>query len=67
MAAIDFNSTKEEAIAAQKRGGSDGRWGNLVLRLLARIYDLERELQDARQLKLFGDVPPPPPKTPIGT
>lgn len=65
MAAIDFNGIKRDAEAAQKRGGTDGKWGNLVLRLLSRIYDLEKELQDARQLKLFGDVKPPP-KTPIG-
>ncbi len=65
MAAIDFNGIKRDAVAAQKRGGTDGKHGNLVLRLLARIYELESELQEARQLKLFGDVPPPP-KTPIG-
>lgn len=65
MGAIDFKSIKNEAVAAQKRGGTDGKWGNLVLRLLNRIYELELELQESRQLKLFGDVPPPP-KTPIG-
>lgn len=64
--AFDYNGIKKEAVAAQQRGGTDGKWGNIVLRCLVRIYDLEKELQEARQLKLFGDVPPPP-KTPIGT
>lgn len=62
---IDFTGIKRDAEAAQKRGGSEAKHGALVLRLLAKILELERELQDARQLKLFGDVKPPP-KTPIG-
>jgi hypothetical protein len=65
MGAIDFTGIKKEAMAAQKRGGTDAKHAGLVLRLLGRILELESELQAARQLKLFGDVPPPP-KTPIG-
>lgn len=64
MVHIPFASLKEEAEKAVNRGG-DTKWPKQVLRCLARIYELEKELQDARQLKLFGDVPPPP-KTPIG-
>lgn len=65
MVHIDFTQLKSEAEAAVDRGG-DTRWPRHVLKCLARIYELEKELQDSRQLKLFGDVPPPP-KTPIGT
>ncbi len=65
MVQVNFAALKEEADQAVNRGG-DVRWPKQVLKLLARIYELERELQDSRQLKLFGDVPSPP-KTPIGT
>lgn len=66
MVHVNFAAVKQEAEAAVNRGG-DTKWPRQCLRLLDRVYELERELQDARQLKLFGDVPPPPPKAPVGT
>lgn len=60
-----FQQLKDEAEAAVNRGG-DTKYPKAALKCLARIYELERELQDAKQLKLFGDVPSPK-KTPIGT
>jgi hypothetical protein len=65
MPKINFNVEKAKAIAAQKMGGSNAEWAKVVMRMLARIHEIESEAQEARQLKLFGDVKPPP-KTPIG-
>lgn len=62
---MNFAQTKREAEAAVARGG-DTKWPKEVLRLIGRVHELERELQESRQLTLFGDVRPPP-KTPIGT
>lgn len=66
MVHIDFPQLKKEAEDAVNRGG-DTRWPRHVLKCLARIYELEKELQASRQLNLFGDIPTTPPKTPIGT
>lgn len=64
--AINYKNIESRAAAAQSNGGAQRELGDIIVKLLRRIVELEKENQRGRQQTLFGDVLPPP-KTPIGT